>query len=69
LTSSPLISANWEAASGEKWTVPVGGGVGKIFRMGKQAMNAQFQYFYNVEKPDYVGDWSIRMQLQLMFPK
>jgi hypothetical protein len=69
LTSSPLLSANWEASSGEKWTVPVGGGVGRIFRIGKQAVNAQFQYFYNVEKPDHVGDWSIRMQFQLMFPK
>jgi len=69
LTSSPVNTANWEAASGQKWTVPVGGGVGKIFRIGKQPVNAQFQYFYNVEKPDHVGDWSIRMQFQLMFPK
>jgi len=69
LTSSPLLTADWEASSGEKWTVPVGGGAGKIFRIGKQPMNAQFQFFYNVEKPDPVGDWSIRMQLQFMFPK
>jgi hypothetical protein len=69
LTSSPSITANWEADSGDKWTVPVGGGVGKIFRIGEQPMNASFQYFYNVEKPDPVGDWSIRMQLQFMFPK
>ncbi len=69
LTSSPVITANWEADSGDKWTVPVGGGFGKIFRIGEQPMNAQFQYFYNVEKPDLVGDWSIRMQLQFMFPK
>jgi hypothetical protein len=69
LTTSPIVTANWEAESGEKWTVPVGGGAGKIFRIGEQPMNAQFQYFYNVEKPDPVGDWSIRMQLQFMFPK
>ena len=69
LTTSPLVTANWEADSDNKWTVPVGGGIGKIFRIGKQPMNAQFQYFYNVEKPDLVGDWSIRMQLQFMFPK
>ena len=69
LTSSPVITANWEADSGDKWTVPVGGGIGKIFRIGEQPMNAQFQYFYNIEKPDLVGDWSIRMQLQFMFPK
>ena len=27
LTSTPLISANWEADSDNRWTVPVGGGV------------------------------------------
>ena len=69
LTTSPLVTANWEADGGDKWTVPVGGGIGKVFRIAKQPMNAQFQYFYNIEKPDQVGDWSIRMQLQFMFPK
>jgi hypothetical protein len=32
-------------------------------------MNAQAHYYYNVEKPDFVGDSSIRLQLQFMFPK
>jgi len=41
----------------------------RIFRIGKQPMNASFQYFYNLEEPDIVGDWSIRLQLQFMFPK
>jgi hypothetical protein len=69
LVMSPIVTANWEAESGEKWTVPVGGGFGRIFRVGEQPLNAQFQYFYNVEKPDLVGDWTIRMQLQFMFPR
>lgn len=68
-TFSPIISANWEASSGEKWTVPLGGGVGKIFKVGSQAMNAQLHYYYNVEKPDFVGDSSIRLQLQWLFPR
>lgn len=32
-------------------------------------MNTQAQYYYNVEKPDIVGDSSIRLQLQFMFPR
>jgi hypothetical protein len=68
-TSAPIMTANWEAESGEEWTVPVGGGFGKIFRIGRQPMNANFQYFYNLEQPKGVGDWSIRAQLQFMFPK
>jgi len=69
LTSSPIITANWEANSGQKWTVPVGGGFGKIFRIGPQPMNAQIQGFYHAEKPDPLGDWSMRVQLQFLFPK
>ncbi len=69
LVSSPIITANWEAASGNTWSVPLGGGVGKIFRIGNQPVNAQIQAFYNVEKPALVGDWTLRFQLQLLFPK
>jgi hypothetical protein len=69
LSSSPIITANWEANSGQKWTVPVGGGFGKIFRIGPQPMNASIQGFYHAEKPDPLGDWSMRVQLQFMFPK
>jgi len=69
LVSSPIITANWEANSDNTWLVPVGGGVGKIFRIGSQPMNAQMQAFYNVEKPAVVGDWTLRFQLQFLFPK
>jgi hypothetical protein len=69
VSSAPIITADWNADSGQQWTIPFGGGVGKIFKIGKQPMNAQFQAFYNVEKPDFVGDWSLRFQLQFLFPK
>ena len=69
LTSSPAITANWEAESDNQWTVPFGGGLGKIFKIGKQPMNAQMQAFYNVETPDGGPDWSLRFQLQFLFPK
>ncbi|MBW2705711.1 MAG: hypothetical protein JRD84_05350 [Deltaproteobacteria bacterium] len=68
LVSSPVITANWEN-SGDEWTIPFGGGVGKIFRIGKQPMNVQTQAFYNVEKPDNGADWQLRAQLQFLFPK
>lgn len=69
LSFSPIVTADWEASSGQKWTVPIGGGIGKIFKIGSQAMNAQVHYYYNLEKPDLVGDSNIRLQLQFMFPK
>lgn len=69
LVSSPIITANWEADSSDTWTVPVGGGFGKIFRIGRQPVNTQIQAFYNVEKPEYGADWQLRLQWQFLFPK
>ena len=69
LTSAPIITANWEASSGNKWTVPFGGGFGKIFNIGKQPVNGQVQGFYNVEKPEFGPDYQLRVQLQFLFPR
>ncbi len=69
LTSIPLITANWEADSSDTWTVPLGGGVGKVFRIGKQPMNVSAAAYYNVAKPDFGADWQMRFQVQFLFPK
>ncbi len=69
LTSAPIITRNWNAPSGEDWVVPFGGGFGKIFRIGNQPMNAQVQAFYNAVDTTASGDWSIRFQLQFLFPQ
>lgn len=69
LTSAPIITANWEADSDNRWTIPFGGGVGKIFHIGKQPINGQVSAYYNVESPDSGADWQLRLQLQFLFPK
>ena len=69
LVSSPIITADWKARDGDRWTVPLGGGAGRIFTIGTQPVNAQMQAFYNVARPDFGADWSIRFQLQFLFPK
>lgn len=69
LVSVPIITANWEADSDNRWTLPIGGGVGKIFHIGKQPVNFSTQLYYNAIKPDIVGDWTLRIQFQLMYPK
>src|SRR5438874_545662 len=33
ITLSPIISANWNAPSGNIWLTPVGGGIGRIMRL------------------------------------
>jgi hypothetical protein len=69
LTSSPIITSNWEANSNNRWTVPVGGGLGKIVHFGKLPVNSYIQFFRNVERPDGTTSWSARFQMQFLFPK
>lgn len=69
LTSAPILTVDWKASSGQRWTVPLGGGVGKIFHLGKLPLNTQISAYYNVVRPDLGSNWQIRAQVQLMFPK
>jgi hypothetical protein len=69
LTSSPILTVNWMAEGSNQWTVPLGGGVGKIFHFGKLPVNMQLSAYYNVVRPDYAPNWQIRAQVQFMFPK
>ena len=69
LVSAPIVTANWKAESDQKWLVPFGGGVGKVVKLGgKIPLSMQAQVFYNVVKPDGLGDWQTRFQLYFMFP-
>ncbi len=69
LTSAPILTVNWKAESSQRWTVPLGGGVGKIFHLGRLPVNTQLSAYYNVVTPDNGANWQIRAQVQFMFPK
>ena len=69
LTSAPIATVNWLADSGQQWTVPVGGGVGKIFHLGPLPVNTSLAAYYNVIRPDNGANWQIRAQVQFLFPK
>jgi hypothetical protein len=69
LTTSPVITANWRATGDNTWTVPVGGGVGRIMKLGFQPVNLSAQFFGNAVHPPGASPWSVRAQLTLLFPK
>jgi hypothetical protein len=70
LTTSPILTANWQAAGGDVWTVPLGAGVGKIFKVGKQPLNGSVAIYNNVIRPDTTPSpsWQLRVQLAFLFP-
>ena len=65
------IDTNWEAESDDQWLVPFGGGVGKIVNVGNRPVDFQVQGFYNAIHPENLPypDWSLRLQVKLLFPK
>ena len=69
LITDMIITANWDAPSSQRWTVPIGGGVGKLFTIGKQAINSRLEAYYMVERPDNAPDWQIIFTFQFLFPK
>jgi len=69
ITSAPIFTADWKAESSQRWTVPLGLGVGHIFHLGRLPVNTQLGGYYNVVHPDYGPNWQLRFQVQLMFPK
>jgi hypothetical protein len=69
LTSAPLVTANWNSDSEDIWTVPLGGGVGKVVKLGKLPVNVTLQAYYNAVKPDLAPDWAVRFQFAFLFPR
>ncbi len=75
LSTAPIITGDWTKPASQGWVVPFGGGGGKVFNIGSQPINSQIQAFYNAVTPKNeagirVGpEWSLRLQVQLLFPK
>src|SRR5271170_1829248 len=69
ITLQPIITANWRASSGNVWTVPFGGGIGRIMKLGFQPVNLSAQFYGNAVTPAGGSPWSMRLQIAFLFPK
>lgn len=69
LSSSPIAVANWKAKSGNRWTVPLGGGIGRVFKIGQQPVNMRLEAYGNVEVPEGGPDWATKFTFQFLFPQ
>src|SRR5271157_3723977 len=69
LSTSPIITADWRAPSGNQAVVPFGGGVGRIMKLGFQPVNILGQFYGNAVHPAGASPWGMRLQIQFLFPK
>jgi hypothetical protein len=68
LGTAPIVTANWEADSGNRWTIPWGLQVSKLTRFGPRPVNLLFGYYKSSEHPDGSADEVIRLQVNFLFP-
>ena len=69
LKCAPIITSNWRATSGNQWTVPMGGGVGRIMKLGFQPVNLSAEFYGNTVHPQGASPWTLRLSFVLLFPK
>jgi hypothetical protein len=67
--SSPNITADWLAKSGQQWKLPVGGGFSNAFRFGTQPMKLGLDGYYNALRAQANQDtWILQLTLTFVFP-
>jgi hypothetical protein len=68
-TLSSEMTANWEAESGEQWTIPLILQVSKVTRLGPFPFNMGLGLGYYVEDPGSGPKWKLRMNFVLLLPR
>ncbi|HST11664.1 MAG TPA: hypothetical protein VLL05_14915 [Terriglobales bacterium] len=69
LTWQPILTANWQNTNGGRWVVPLGGGVGRIMKIGFQPVSLTAQFYGNAVHPPGASPWGMRLQISFLFPK
>jgi hypothetical protein len=68
--ASPNITANWLSKAGQVWTVPVGGGLSKVVRIGAQPVQFALAAYYNAVRPTASREtWLVQATITLVFAR
>ena len=73
LCSLPVITSDWTVQSNRRWTVPLGGGFGRVVKIADRPWNFRFQAFYNRALTPAAGitnsgTWTGQLLVQVLFP-
>lgn len=62
LVYEPIITANWKSQPGDRWTLPVGIGFGRNYRLPKRprlGITTRLSGFYNAVRTDTGATWQL----------
>lgn len=69
LFSNPIITYDWEAASGNKLLLPIGGGISKVTRIGRMPLKLSMDVQNYIVSPDAYGpEWLLTFSVVPVFP-
>ncbi len=70
LTSNPTIIADWTHPTSQRWLVPIGGGPGRSFNIGKQAVDSNLTFYWNAVRPGnpLSPKWQLNLEFTFLFP-
>jgi hypothetical protein len=70
LTSNPTIVADWTQPRSERWLLPIGGGAGRSFNIGKQAVDSNLTMYWNAIRPanQSLPKWQLNLEFTFLFP-
>ena len=70
LGTSPNITADWVSKPGQRWTVPLGGGISKTLSVGALALKFSLDAYANAARPEWQHDpWQLQSTLTFLFPE
>jgi hypothetical protein len=69
LAFAPLMTANWNASSGDEWTVPLGLGLSRTTVFNGRPMSLSAQYYYNVARPEGASSQQLRFLVSFLYPR
>ena len=62
------ITASWPAIDNKAWTLPIGGQVGRVVKVGgKLPVNLAVGAYYNAVRPEFGPTWQLRTQVTFIF--
>src|SRR5260370_21370160 len=70
LIGTPPSVADWTQSMTERWLVPIGGGVGNSFNIGKQAVDSNLTLYWNAIRPANQSSpkWQLNVEFTFLFP-
>jgi hypothetical protein len=71
LFTNPTFNANWADSGDGRWLIPFGGGVGRTFNIGRQAVDWNVALYHNTIRPAprLFPKWQLSTQFTLIYPR